>query len=132
MDIQHFTTAQVETWYQPGDSPIYLGDVVDATNSDSMSVGFAQYAKGSSNAWVVTYDEVLIITKGVFGVRSDKSDQVASAGEVLFLKKGTSLTYYASEDTQLVYVSFPHWADAQSSSEYAHLLDAFQPVVHPE
>jgi ethanolamine utilization protein EutQ len=70
MSVKRFTIKDPATWYQAGDRRIFLADVLDASNSDTMSVGFARYDKGESNEWIVTYDEVLIVTKGAFTVRS--------------------------------------------------------------
>jgi ethanolamine utilization protein EutQ len=128
MSVQHFTISDPATWYQSEGRDIYLADVLGEANSDSMSVGFARYGKGAANHWVVTYDEALIITEGIFSVRSAAGTKTAKAGEVLFLRKGTSLVYQAEEDTELVYVTYPHWAEAQRSSEHARLLDTFHPV----
>jgi ethanolamine utilization protein EutQ len=123
----------VETWHRSGERRIFVGDVVDASNSDSMSVGFARYAPGESNEWLVTYDEALVVTRGTHSVTSaDGVKTTAKAGEVIFLRKGTRLVYSAEEDgADVVYVSYPHWIDAQEGSEHAHLLDTFQPSDDP-
>ena len=34
----------------------------------------------------------------------------------------------AEDDTEVVYVSYPHWLETHSKSEHAHLLDDYQPV----
>ncbi len=129
MSVRHFTIKDVAAWHQRGDQQIFLGNVLDSLNSDTMSVGFAQYQKGESNEWIVTYDEALIVTKGVFTVRSADGAKTAKAGEVIFLTKGTKVVYQGEEDdTEVVYVSYPHWFDAQRNSEHADLLDAFHPV----
>lgn len=128
--IRLLTVTDVETWYQAKGRDILLGDVVDSTNGDSMSVGFARYAPGDSNEWVVTYDEVLIVTGGAFTVvASDGRAVTARAGELIFLSKGTKLVYSAEgAGAELVYVTYPHWANAQRDSEHAALLDGFEPV----
>ena len=128
MSVQHFTQADPVTWYQAGGREIFLADVVDEANSESMSVGFARYGNGASNEWVITYDEALIITKGTFSVQWDGGTQTAKAGEVLFLSKGARLVYRADEDAELVYVTYPHWNKAQRDSAHAHLLDSFHPA----
>jgi ethanolamine utilization protein EutQ len=129
MSVQHFTIKDPTTWYQHTDRQIFLGDVLDSSNSDTMSVGFARYSKGEINEWTVTYDEVLIVTKGVFIVRSEDDAKSAKAGEVIFLTKGTKVVYQAEEDhTEVVYVTYPHWFDAQRNSTHADLLDAFHPA----
>lgn len=128
MSVQHFTSTDGLSWYQSEGQEIFLADALDETSNAPMSVGFARYAKGASNRWVVTYDEALIITQGVFSVEWSGSTQTARAGEVLFLSKGTPLVYQAEEDTELVYVTYPHWGQAQRNSEHAALLDTFHPV----
>lgn len=129
MSVQHFTIQDSATWYQAGDRQIFLADVVNSSNSHTMSVGFGRYDKGEFNEWIVTYDEALIVTKGVFSVRSADVTKTAKAGEVIFLTKGTKVVYQGEADnTEVVYVSYPHWFDAQRNSEYADLLDTFHPA----
>jgi ethanolamine utilization protein EutQ (cupin superfamily) len=57
--VTKLTADDVETWYRSGERRLFLADVLDASNSDSMSVGFARYAPGEANDWLVTYDEAL-------------------------------------------------------------------------
>ncbi|MDQ3554639.1 MAG: cupin [Chloroflexota bacterium] len=125
--VQLVRTADVDTWYRAGGAEMALGDVIDASNNapDSMSVGFARYRAGASNPWTVTYDEALIIMSGRFSVRSGAEVTTAKAGEVIFLRAGTAVTYAADEDTALVYVTHPHWYAATLASEHAAQLDAF-------
>lgn len=128
--ITRFTPGNVETWYRSGERRIFLSDVVDARNGETMSVGFARYAPGESNEWVVTYDEALVVTRGVFTVTSaDGVETTARAGEVIFLRKGTPVVYSADEEgAEVVYVTYPHWLNAQRASAHATLLERFQPT----
>lgn len=123
------TPDEVETWYRSGERRIFLSDVIDATNSESMSVGFARYGPGESNEWVVTYDEALVVTKGEFTVTSKHGvETMACTGEVIFLRAGTPVIYSAKDEgAEVVYVTYPHWMRAQEASEHAALLDTFQP-----
>lgn len=132
MSAQQFSTKDVTEWYRSGERPIFLGDVIDANSDTSMSVGFARYGAGSSNEWHVMYDEALIITKGTFKVITAEGDQVANAGEVIYLTKDTELVYHAVTDAELVYVSYPHWAKAQSESQYAYMVNTFHAVPKNE
>jgi ethanolamine utilization protein EutQ len=128
--IRLFTPDDVQTWYQAEGRRIFLSDVVDPSNGDTMSVGFARYAPGESNEWVVTYDEALIVTRGAFSVTSaDGLKTTAEVGELIFLSKGTKVVYSAEKTgADVVYVTYPHWMDAQRQSEHATLLDSFHPV----
>jgi len=129
MSVRHFTSSDAK-FYQYADRQIFVGDVLDASNSESMSVGYYRNkTKGEKNEWVVTYDEALIVTKGALTVRSKDGAKTAKAGEIIFLTKGTAIAYEAAEDdTEAVYVSYPHWMDAHVQSEHAHLLDSYHPV----
>jgi ethanolamine utilization protein EutQ len=131
MTIRHFTAKDPAQWYQHTDRQIFLGDVLDPSNSGAMSAGFALYGKkGERNEWIVTYDEVLIVTKGAFTVRSAGEAKTAKAGELIFLTKGTEIVYEAAEDdTEVVYVSYPHWMEVQTKSQHASLLDSFHPAA---
>jgi ethanolamine utilization protein EutQ len=130
MTVRHFTSKDAK-FYQYSDREIFVGDVLDPSNSEAMSVGFYRNKrKGEKNPWVVTYDEALIVTKGALTVRSDAGAKTARAGEVIFLTKGTAIAYEAAEDdTEVVYVTYPHWMDAQTRSQHAALLDSYHPVA---
>jgi ethanolamine utilization protein EutQ len=132
MSVRHFTSADA-SFFQYADREIFVGDVLDASNSDSMSVGFYRNSKkGERNEWIVTYDEALVVTKGALTVRSAEGATTARAGEVIFLTKGTRIAYEAAEDdTEVVYVTHPHWLEVHSTSEHAHLLEAYHPVAEP-
>jgi ethanolamine utilization protein EutQ len=128
MSVKRFTSDDPQVWYQAEGRPIFIADVVDPDNGDTMSVGFARYEKGAENEWTTTYDEALIITSGRFTVRSAEGSQTAGAGEVIYLTAGTELVYQADEDTELVYVTYPHWEQATRNSPHASKLDAYEPV----
>jgi ethanolamine utilization protein EutQ len=127
MGVRHFTSDDAK-FHQYADREIFVGDVLDSSNT--MSVGYYRNRrKGERNEWVVTYDEALIVTKGALTVRSADGATTARAGEVIFLTKGTEVAYEAAEDdTEVVYVTYPHWLEAQMKSEHARLLDSYHPV----
>ena len=129
MSVRHYTSKDAK-FYQYSDREIFVGDVLDSSSSDTMSVGFYRNKKkGAKNEWVVTYDEALIVTKGALTIRSADGAKTARAGEVIFLTKGTAVAYESAEDdTEVVYVTYPHWMDAQTKSEHAHLLDSYHPA----
>ncbi len=97
MSVRHFTIKDPAMWHQPGDKQIFIGDVLDSSNSDTMSVGFRRYQKGESNEFIVTNHEALIVTRGVFTVRSSDGAKTAKVGEVIFLTKGTKVVYQGEE-----------------------------------
>jgi ethanolamine utilization protein EutQ len=129
MSVRHYTSKDAK-FYQYADREIFVGDVLDSSSSDTMSVGFYRnLRKGENNEWVVSYDEALIVTKGALTIRSAEGAKTAKVGEVIFLTKGTAIAYEAgADDTEVVYVTYPHWMDAQTKSKHAHLLDSYHPV----
>ena len=128
--ITHLSHDDVDAWFKADGRQVFLADVVDAENGDSMSVGFARYAPRAANEWIVTYDEALVVTRGTFSVTSpDGPAATADVGQVIFLRRGTSVVYSAGDDgAEVVYVTYPHWMKAQEASEHAALLGGFQPV----
>lgn len=129
MTVKTFTALDAK-FYQFKDRQIFVGDVLDASNSDAMSVGFYRNQnKGERNEWIVTYDEALIVTRGALTVRHEHGATTAQRGGVIFLTKGTRVAYEAAEDdTEVVYVTYPHWMVAQERSEHAALLEDYHPV----
>jgi ethanolamine utilization protein EutQ len=133
MTVTHYTSEDAK-FFQYLDKEIFVGDVLDPSNSGHMSAGYYRNKrKGQKNEWVVTYDEVLVVIRGALTIRTSDGVKTGKAGEIIFLTKGTALAYEAGEDdTEVVYVSYPHWMDAQEHSEHAHLLDSYRPVNDPE
>jgi ethanolamine utilization protein EutQ len=132
MTVSHYTGQDAE-FFQYLDKQIFVGNVLDQSNSGHMSAGYYRNKrKGEKNEWVVTYDEVLVVTKGALTIRTADGQKTAKAGEIIFLTKGTALAYEAGEDdTEAVYISYPHWLGAQEQSEHAHLLNSYHPVGRP-
>lgn len=128
MGIEQLTTDNPITWYQRGDQEIFLADALDHTSDAAMTVGFARYRKDESNDWTVAYDEALIVTKGAFTVRTEDGSSSAGPGEVIYLYTGAKVVYQADEDTELVYVTHPHWFEATRNSAHANKLDEFHPA----
>jgi ethanolamine utilization protein EutQ len=116
-------------WYRRHQQELVLADAIGAANGVEMTVGFARYGAGESNPWTVAYDEALVITRGRFTVATQAGETTAGPGEVIYLRTGTELEYRAHEDTELVYVTHPHWMPATEASPFAAGLDDFQPVA---
>ena len=129
MTVTHFSSDDAK-FFQYLDKEIFVGDVLDSSNSGHMSAGYYRNKKkGEKNEWVVSYDEILVVTKGALTIRTADSVKTAKPGEIIFLTKGTVLAYEAGEDdTEAVYITYPHWLHAQESSEHADLLSAYRPV----
>jgi len=116
------------TWVRFGEAKIFLGDVMDEARSTSMGVGYARYEQGESNAWTVTYDEVLVVLQGSFTVRFGHDAVTAGPGELIWLESGTSVVYQADTDVKLVYVTYPVWGSTEGTKASA---DVLRPIHAP-
>jgi ethanolamine utilization protein EutQ (cupin superfamily) len=107
MSIHHLTIDDTRTWLQPSDRQVFIGDVLDLATSATTRIRFCRYGKGAVHEWMVTVDETLIVTKGALLVRSEGEVQIARAGEVVSLAKGSRVVYRGEEDdTEVVFVSY--------------------------
>ncbi len=71
-----------------------------------MTVGFARLKEGEQLDISFPYDEVLIVTKGAYTVRTEHGEELtARAGEVVYLPAGAANSSHAVEDTEMVYVA---------------------------
>lgn len=89
---------------------IFVNDLVDAASDPEarMTVGYARLARGESMAISFPYDEVLVVTKGTYVVRTQDGQTLrAGAGEVIYLGAGTANDSWAEEDAEMVYVASP-------------------------
>jgi ethanolamine utilization protein EutQ (cupin superfamily) len=111
MAVQHLTSDDTRAWFLAGDHDAMVGDVLDLATTSAMRVRFGRYAKGAQHEWIVTHEEMMIVTRGVLNVRFDGGEQVARAGEVIALSKGTRVVYRGEEDgTEVVFVTHVHRA----------------------
>lgn len=110
MRVRKLTTEDADAWSKVGDGEIFVSDIVDLTTvpDAKMTVGFARVGKGEVLDISFPYDEVLILTKGSYTVRTEHGQAVtARAGEVIYLPGGSSSSSHAEEDTEMVYVANP-------------------------
>lgn len=78
--------------------------------------------------WTVAYDEALVVLRGAFTVRVEDESYTASAGEVLFVPRGTTLNYSAEEETDMVVITHPYWKTATEEANLGHLTGGFHEV----
>ena len=129
MSVQHLTIDDTRAWFQASDRQVFIGDVLDLATSATTRVRFARYGKGAVHEWMVTVDETLIVTRGALLVRSEGSVQIASAGEVISLAKGTRVVYRGeADDTEVVFVSYAPQFDAPRQLSRVPASDDVRPV----
>ena len=132
MTVSHYSSKDA-AFFQYLDEEIFVGDVLDGEQSETMSAGYYRnLKKGARNDWIVSYDEVLVVLRGALTIRSADQTITARPGEIIFLRKGTQIAYEAAEDdTEAVYVTYPHWLKTQQGSSHAHLLESYHPPKEP-
>jgi ethanolamine utilization protein EutQ (cupin superfamily) len=109
MRVRHLSGADAD-WSRVGDGEIYVSDLVDAAAAPeaAMTVGYARVGKGESMDIAFPYDEVLVVTKGAYTVRTPDGDSyTATVGQVIYLPGGTANVAVADEDAEMVYVAAP-------------------------
>ena len=125
MAVQHLRIEDTRAWFLAGDHDAMVGDVLDLATTSAMRVRFGRYAKGAQHEWIVTHEETMIVTRGALRVRFDGGEQVARAGEVIALSKGTRVVYRGEEDgTEVVFVTHVHRAGSDRE-----VAPAAEPVV---
>jgi ethanolamine utilization protein EutQ (cupin superfamily) len=110
MHTLKITTEGLDEWSQIGDQQVFVSDLIDQAGQPDarMTVGYARVGKGESLEVSFPYDEVLVVTRGIFTVRTAAGETItAGAGEAIYLPKESSSTYVAEEAAEMVYVANP-------------------------
>lgn len=129
MGVMHLAADKLPVWSRSDDQEVYLADLAAPEETGSLSHVFARYGAGASMAWTVAYDESIVVVKGAFSVTVDGQTFTAKAGEVLFVPKGTSLTYHADVETDMITITHPYWLTATEEAGLGHLITGFHDVA---
>lgn len=109
--VQKMSADYTKTWSKVGDQEIFVSDMIDQGSEPEakMTVGYARVGEGETMTSSFPYDEVLVLTKGSgYAVRTEQGDTlVVGAGEVIYLPGGSTNTFVANEETEMVYVANP-------------------------
>ncbi|AQS57694.1 cupin domain-containing protein [Desulforamulus ferrireducens] len=93
----------------PGTKVAYR-EVISKDNSQ-MSAGFLTIEKSSFD-WELCYEEIDIVLEGSLSVTINGKTYEASQGDVLFVPKGSKVTWSSSGYVKLFYVTYPaNWAE---------------------
>ena len=98
----------------PGPAPTMdcrLADVVTAEDHGApMAAGFMSLHAGSF-PWTLDYDEVEYVIEGELHVGTDAGTVVGRPGDVLYIPRGTSITFGTPSWAKFLYVTYPaNWA----------------------
>lgn len=96
----------------PGpDMRVEAVDVITAADGSPMAAGFLSLTKGSF-PWTLTYDEVQIVIEGELHLGSKDGVKIGKPGDILYVPKGSEITFGTPSWAKLIYVTFPaDWAE---------------------
>ena len=104
-------TVKLETFDTGNPSTNVAYREVVSKDESEMSSGFLTIEK-SSFEWELCYEEIDIILEGSLSITINGETYHAHQGDVLFVPKGSKVTWSSSEYVKLFYVTYPaNWAD---------------------
>jgi ethanolamine utilization protein EutQ len=90
----------------PPQMDVRLRDVVTAADGSPVAAGVMSLREGSF-PWELTYDEVQLVLEGELHLGTDSGTVVGLPGDVLYVPKGTRLTFGTPSWTRFLYVTYP-------------------------
>ena len=85
---------------------VWLKDVVVTQDRSPMGAGFMSLDKGEMQ-WTLTYDEIDIVLEGELVITRGNEQVRGKTGDVIYIPKGSSITFGTPNWTRFVYVVFP-------------------------
>jgi ethanolamine utilization protein EutQ len=85
---------------------VRLRDVVTAADGAPVAAGVMSLREGSF-PWELTYDEVQVVLEGELHLGTEHGTVVGLPGDVLYVPKGTKLTFGTPAWARFLYVTYP-------------------------
>lgn len=101
--------AQLEDFPHPGPPPgmqVRSQDVVTSADGAPMAAGYLTLTRGSF-PWTLSYDEVQIVLEGELHIGTKHGTQVGRPGDILYVPKGSEITFGTPNWAKFIYVTFP-------------------------
>ncbi len=101
--------AVTEPFPYPGPKPgqqVRTGDVVTSDDGAPMAAGYMTLTEGSF-PWEFSYDEVQIVLEGELHIGTPEGTRIAKPGDIMYVPKGSRITFGTPSWTKFVYVTFP-------------------------
>ena len=109
LKVVRMSNVQVQPFLEGKTTPgtnVWLKDVVVTQDRSPMGAGYMSLDKGEMQ-WTLTYDEIDIVLEGEL-VITRATDQVrGNTCDVIYIPKGSSITFGTPNWTRFVYVVFP-------------------------
>jgi len=85
---------------------VWLKDVVVTQDRSPMGTGYMSLDMGEMQ-WTLTYDEIDIVLEGELVITRGNEQVRGKTGDVIYIPKGSSITFGTPNWTRFVYVVFP-------------------------
>ena len=85
---------------------VWLKDVVVTQDRSPMGTGYMSLDKGEMQ-WTLTYDEIDIVLEGELVITRGNEQVRGKTGDVIYVPKGSSITFGTPNWARFVYVVFP-------------------------
>ena len=109
LKVVRMANVQVEPFLEGKTTPgtnVWLKDVVVTEDRSPMGAGYMSLDKGEMQ-WTLTYDEIDIVLEGELVITRGHEQVRGKTGDVIFIPKGSSITFGTPSWTRFVYVVFP-------------------------
>jgi ethanolamine utilization protein EutQ len=109
LKVVKMSSVQVEPFLEGRTTPgtnVWLKDVVITQDRSPMGAGYMSLDKGEMQ-WTLTYDEIDIVLEGELVITRGSEQVRGKTGDVIYIPKGSSITFGTPNWTKFVYVVFP-------------------------
>jgi ethanolamine utilization protein EutQ len=109
LKVVRMATVRVEPFLEGKTTPgtnVWLKDVVVTQDRSPMGAGYMSLDKGEMQ-WTLTYDEIDIVLEGELVITRGSEQVRGKTGDVIYIPKGSSITFGTPSWTRFVYVVFP-------------------------
>lgn len=114
--VVKMANVQVEPFLDGKTTPgtnVWLKDVVVTQDRSPMGAGYMSLDKGEMQ-WTLTYDEIDIVLEGELVITRGREQVRGKTGDVIYIPKGSSITFGTPNWTRFVYVVFPvNWNEGK-------------------
>jgi ethanolamine utilization protein EutQ len=109
LKVVRMANVQVERFLDGNTTPgtnVWLKDVVVMQDRSPMGAGYMSLDKGEMQ-WTLSYDEIDIVLEGELVITRGSEQVRGKTGDVIYIPKGSSITFGTPNWTRFVYVVFP-------------------------
>ena len=109
LKVVKLANVQVEPFLEGKTTPgtnVWLKDVVVTQDRSPMGAGYMSLDQGEMQ-WTLTYDEIDIVLEGELVITRGHEQVRGKTGDVIYIPKGSSITFGTPSWARFVYVVFP-------------------------